>query len=117
MNIDVNQDQRLGKIAEWLLKHRITKSQETARKDWGEIADYMAMECPKKVANKFLLCCLLDYQTKTGRAWVNGWQYIEKVSQCQDEVWKEISSYTKEEWELRSEERRVGKECRSRWAP
>ena len=31
--------------------------------------------------------------------------------------WRELKSYSAADWRRRSEERRVGKECRSRWSP
>jgi endonuclease III len=98
MDTDANRGQRMGKIAEWLLKHKNTIRPETAQQKWGDIAEYTARECPKKVANLFLLCCLIDYQTKTGIAWGKGSQFIKKVP-CPDEVWEKISNYTREEWE------------------
>jgi endonuclease III len=104
MGMDANRDQRMGRIAQWLLEHRITKSQTTARKDWGEIADYTAKECPKKVANQFLLCCLLQYQINSRVGWENGLHYVKEISQCPDEVWREISDHTKEGWESKFKE-------------
>ena len=104
MDMDANRDQRMGNINNWLLEHRTPASPETALRNWGEIAKYTAMECPKKVANEFLLCCLLDYQIKTGVGWKNGRRYINEISHRHDEVWWEIGKFTKKEWDSKFKE-------------
>jgi len=97
MDFDVSQDERTCAIANWLLKHSAV-DQESPQNKWGEIANHKETECPKKVANQFLLCCLLDYQSKAD-PWKRGRRFIEEISKRPDEVWAEIGACTKEEWE------------------
>jgi hypothetical protein len=47
--------------------------------DWGEFSQPESKPWSKKTANKFLLCCLLDYQVPSEAAWRNGYRLIEDI--------------------------------------
>jgi hypothetical protein len=55
-NPDSTRNARVQQVAKLLQKNW------GGTEDWGEISNFADKPCPKKVANKFLLCCLLDYQ-------------------------------------------------------
>ena len=96
-------DQQMAQeIARFLSDVRGTLTQETVE-DWGAIAKYTPQTCPRKVANLFLLCCLLQYQIKAELAWDNGWRLVQNFSDPED-IWKEITSNTEEDWGARFKE-------------
>lgn len=97
----------LQQIATLLLKHRADKA------DWGEISHLEGRECSKKVANKFLICCLLDFQQNADVAWEKGEELVEKLGGPED-VWVTISSFSKDEWNSLYEP--LGEPHRFHWA-
>jgi hypothetical protein len=92
MDFEANHEVRMRKIAALLLENR------TGTENWGEIINYPDKPCPKKVANKFFLCCLLDYQIKWQRAWENGERLIMNVLHDPDDIWAAITSFSEEFW-------------------
>lgn len=80
-------------IAKLLLDHRADNV------DWGEISSLEGSSCPKKIANKFLVCCLLDWQMHTDQPWRNGQRLVEELLGDPEDVWREITSVSKAEWE------------------
>ena len=56
----------LDRIAALLLENGGGKA------DWGDISHLKGVGCPKGVANRFLLCCLLDWQSDADVAWRKG---------------------------------------------
>jgi endonuclease III len=86
------QAQQIRQVSALLLANR------KGTEDWGEISHLDGTPCPKKVANKFLLCCLLDYQMHACTAWENGCRLVEKVLGDPDDVWKVITSVSETEW-------------------
>jgi len=88
---------RLRRIADLLLKHR------ESRMDWGEICQLQGRPCSKKVANKFLLCCLLDYQMPADRAWDNGYRLVQSLYDP-DDVWRAITSFPEIDWKSKHAE-------------
>jgi endonuclease III len=81
-----------------LLEHRNGKA------DWGEISHLEGQQCSKKVANRFLLCCLLDYQMDSNLAWRNGYRLVNEVLGDPDDVWAAITSVTEAEWASQRDE-------------
>jgi hypothetical protein len=65
-------DERTQQIAALLLASR------SGTEDWGEISHLNGRPCSNKVSNKFLLCCLLDYQMDSNIAWRNGYRLGER---------------------------------------
>ena len=51
-----NLDERKRRIAALLLEHR------EGKEIWGELSLLDGRQCSKKIANKFLICCPLDWQ-------------------------------------------------------
>ena len=87
----------LHQIATLLLENRGGEG------DWGEISRLEGKECSKKIANKFLICCLLDWQSNANVAWQKGENLVEKLG-APDDVWLTISSFSKQEWDSKYEE-------------
>jgi endonuclease III len=90
----------LQQIAALLLKNR------GGRADWDDISRLEGKECSKKVANKFLICCLLDWQWDSKVAWKKGEDLVEKLAERGDpeDVWVTISSFSKDDWDSKYEE-------------
>jgi hypothetical protein len=74
--------------------------------DWGEISRLEGRECSKKVANRFLICCLLDWQSDADVAGKKGEDLVDKLEKLGDpeNVWVIISSSSKETWDSKYEE-------------
>ncbi len=70
----------------------------TARTTWGPIADFSVETCPKKVANEFLFCCLLEYRIDEKIAWNNGRRFIHEKLRDPDDLWEVIAGCPKMEW-------------------
>ena len=66
--------------------------------DWGEFALPENRPWSKKTANRFLLCCLLDYQIPSDTAWGNGYRLIDDILGDPDDIWRVITSIPKTEW-------------------
>jgi endonuclease III len=90
--------ERLEQITRLLLANR------QGTEDWGEIANFRGQPCPKKVANKFLVCCLLDWRIGTDRAWKNGYRLVERILGDPEDIWRAITSVSEAEWASRKEE-------------
>lgn len=91
-------DAKSQAIAELLLKNNI-------HEDWGEIAHLNGKECSMQVANRFLLCCLLDWQWDSKVAWARGAQLaaaLEKLNSPKG-IWASICGFSKEEWKSKYE--------------
>ena len=76
-----------------------------------------ALRLAQELAHPYTLICALDWG-----AWLHQFRREGPATQAQAEMAMPISSeYGFVEWlaheQIRSEERRVGKECRSRWSP
>lgn len=100
----------LQQIADLLLNNRVGST------DWGEISHLEGKGCSKKIANKFLICCLLDLQSNADVAWKKGEELVDKLGKFGDpeDVWVTISSFSKETWDAKYEE--FGRPQRYRWA-
>lgn len=90
----------LQQIAALLLEHRDSGT------DWGKISSYKRGECPKRIANRFLICCLLDWQWDADLAWKRGEHLADELEKRgdPDDLWARISSFSKEEWDSKYEE-------------
>ncbi len=66
--------------------------------DWGELSQLGNEPCSKQLANKFLLCCLLDYQMHSDLAWANGERLVSHILNDPDDIWKAITSASEDEW-------------------
>lgn len=87
----------------------LLKENRAGKEDWGEISHLEGRECSKKVANKFLICCLLDWQMKANVAWEKGEYLVEKLRDSEDvggpkDIWEKISSSSKEAWDSKYKE-------------
>ena len=87
----------LDRIAALLLENGGGKA------DWGDISHLKGVGCPKGVANRFLLCCLLDWQSDADVAWRKGEELAMKLGDP-DDIWTTISSFSKDQWDSRYEE-------------
>jgi hypothetical protein len=76
-------------------------SNREAPADWGEFAAPESVPWSKKAANRFLLCCLLDYQWPSEKCWDNGYRLIDEILGDPDDVWKAITSISSLEWRSR----------------
>lgn len=97
-NNESNRDDRLQHIAALLLEHRAGKV------DWGEISHLEGRECPKGIANTFLICCLLDWQQDADLAWEKGKNLVKQLGEeyCDpdaEKLWATISSQSKDAWD------------------
>jgi hypothetical protein len=90
----------LQQIADLLLKNR------PGPEDWGEMSHLDRSECSKKVANKFLICCLLDFRQHADVAWKKGDYLVEELGKRGDpeDVWVTISSFSKDKWKSKYKE-------------
>jgi hypothetical protein len=80
--------------------------------DFGEISHLEGRECSKVIANRFLICCLLDFQQNAAVAWKKGEALAEHLGGAEN-VWLAISALPKAEWDSRYEE--SGRPHRYRW--
>lgn len=90
-------EERMDEIGVLLLENR------RGTEDWGEMSCFKGEPCPQKVANKFLLCCLLDWQMESGLAWRNGERLANEILGDPDDVWRAITSVSEAEWKLKRE--------------
>ncbi len=98
MDFQANHDERISRVAALLLENR------SGKEDWGEISKLAGKPCPKKVANKFLVCCLLDYQMKWEVTWRNGCRLVVDILRDPDDVWLAITSVPQDEWRSKFKE-------------
>jgi len=96
----------LQQIAALLLEHR------EGKENWGEISRLDGTECSKKTANKFLICCLLDFQWDTKVAWARAERLVKDLGDPES-LWEAIGSFSKEEWDSKYEE--YGRPHRFHW--
>lgn len=94
-------DERVHEIASLLLANR------RGTEDWGEISNFAGKPCPKRPANRFLLCCLLDWQIDSGLAWRNGERLVKEILGDPDDVWQVITSVSETEWKLKRSQYRL----------
>jgi hypothetical protein len=92
MSSGVCYENQIHPVAAELIAHR-------EKQDWGEIANTHSNECTKEIANKFLLCCLIDYRSIAKDAWNRGHHYFEGLNaEDKCELWKIIADTPKEDW-------------------
>ena len=74
--------------------------------DWGEMSRLDGKVCSKRIANRFLICCLLDWQWDADLAWQRGGHLADELEKRgdPDDLWVRISSFSKEEWDSKYEE-------------
>ncbi len=122
MDFEANRDERMHKVAAILLENR------TGTEDWGEISHLADKPCTKRIANKFLVCCLLDYQIDADLAWRNGCRLVKEILHDPEDVWSAINSVSQDEWGSKFKEYhlhrfpnahnrlwRIGREIRNRY--
>jgi hypothetical protein len=66
--------------------------------DWGEFSRLENKPWSKRLANRFLLCCLLDYQIPSDAARGNGYRLIDEILGDPEDVWEVITSFSAAEW-------------------
>jgi len=88
---EIDSEQRQRHIAALLLENRGEGT------DWGE---FQLGDTPwsKKLANRFLLGCLLDYQIDSELAWRNAYRLLDDILGNADDVWRAITAVSAEEW-------------------
>jgi endonuclease III len=96
-----DRSERMRQIASLLLENR------PQPEDWGEISNFKDGGCPKKVANQFLICCLLDYQMDANVAWQNGIRLVKEILGNPEDVWQEITKFPRHEWASKSKEHNI----------
>ncbi len=79
-------------------------SNGSGTEDWGPISKCGDKPCTKKIANEFLLCCLLDYQIKAQRAGEKGHRLVLDILKDPEDLWIKITSFSKEEWKSKFNE-------------
>lgn len=87
MNTAPDHDERLLRIAALLLANR------QGTEDWGDISS-------QKTANRFLLCCLLDYQMNSEVVWDNGYRLVAELGDP-DNIWSAVASMPEAQWRSR----------------
>lgn len=93
-----SQESQRQQIATLLIAHHAEGT------DWG----YLKGETwSKRVANEFLLCCLLDYQMPTNIAWRNGNRLVKEILDSPDDIWRAITSSSESEWKSKHKEYRL----------
>lgn len=99
----------LQQIVALLLENR------ASRADFGELSCLKGKECSKQVANRFLICCLLDWMWDADVAWKKGKALAKKLEKPGDPegIWATISSFSKDEWDSKYEE--FGRPHRFHW--
>ena len=95
MVFEPEHDERILRIAAVLLATRADSA------DWGELSDLHGRACTQKVANKFLVCCLLDYQVDSDVAWRNGNRLVNDILNNPEDVWRAITAYSETDWDAR----------------
>jgi endonuclease III len=101
MTFEPGRDERIRHIAALLLANRAGSA------DWGDLSYLHGEPCTQRIANKFLVCCLLDYQIDSDVAWRNGNRLVEDVLGNPDDVWSAIASSSESEWVMRRDEYRL----------
>jgi hypothetical protein len=89
---------RQNELAALLLKNR------NGGEDWGEISHLDGQRPSKQLANKFLACCLLDYQQKAEKAWDNGYRLVNEILHNPEDLWGAITSVSRDEWNAKKRE-------------
>lgn len=89
-------DAKLKRVAQLLLNNR--QAAPPAFWGWLSRADSQGMPADKQEANKFLLACIIDYQILSGKAWKNAKTFAEGLLNDPIDLWKDIISKSKEEW-------------------
>ena len=87
-----------NRSAALLLEHRAGKA------DFGDISRLEGRECPKGIANTFLICCLLDWQQDADVAWEKGENLVKQLGKESgdpdaEKLWATISSSSKDIWD------------------
>src|SRR4051812_32811462 len=97
-SLNTDPQERQGRIATLLLENRGSGT------DWGAIAQLDGKPCPQKIANSFLLCCLLDYQMISDVAWRNGYRLTTEILTDPKNIWSSITTYSESEWKSKWKE-------------
>ena len=71
--------------------------------DWGEWQTG-GKRWSKKLANRFLLGCLLDYQIPSELAWNNAERLVKELLADPDDLWDAITSISETQWQLKRDE-------------
>jgi endonuclease-3 len=82
---------------------KVLLSTRQGTEDWGPIARTTPETCTQKTANRFLLCCLLDYQISSKLAWANGARLTAELGDPEN-IWAAITSHSLEVWAARFKE-------------
>ncbi|HLH36430.1 MAG TPA: hypothetical protein VKX41_17290 [Alloacidobacterium sp.] len=96
----------MQQLATLLLQHR------NGREDFGEISHLEGRECSRAIANRFLICCLLDFQQNADVAWKKGEALTEQLGGAEN-VWLAISDFPREAWDSKYHE--FGRPHRFHW--
>lgn len=80
---------------------KLILSQRKGAEAWGEQMGLRGRPWTKKQANKFLLCCILDYQMLWETAWENGRRLAEDILHEPEELWHSITAFGEEQWRSR----------------
>ena len=87
-------EERTHQIANLLLANR------RGTEDWGDVSS-------KKGANRFLICCLLDYQMDSNRVWQNGYRLVREILGDPDDLWQAIASVSESDWRSKRDQYRL----------
>jgi hypothetical protein len=89
---------KLHRVTQLLIEHRGSENWKSKDDSWG-IEGYGGKECPKDIANLFLLRCLIDYQCNSKDAWNRGERYFNTLESDQKgDLWKMIADIPQVDW-------------------
>lgn len=87
------ENERLDRITKLLLSNR-----DDGQKFWEWLSDINGKPLDKKTANKFLFCCILDYQMKAETVWGKGKRFTEETLGDPEDLWGYVTSFSHDEW-------------------
>jgi hypothetical protein len=94
----INNDDKLHRVRRLLIEHRGSENWKSKDDGWG-IEGFDGKECPKDIANLFLLRCLIDYQCKATDAWNRGAKHFDSLEpERKCELWRTIAEIPRNEW-------------------
>jgi hypothetical protein len=99
MDSGVCNDNQLHPVAQLLIDNRNNEDRRENDDVWG-IEGYYGRELPQDIANRFLLCCLIDYRLDANDAWKRGEQFFNGLNndESKRELWKMIAETPHEVW-------------------
>jgi len=92
-------ESRMGKRLRRLGKRIMDLREPISDGFWLWLSTEGGKTVSKKGANKFFLCCIIDYQQKAERAWRAGRAFCEDFLGVPDDLWGAVVKYDDAEWD------------------